>query len=897
MSKLILIFSLILLANFFALSNCPNSREIWLSFQKAKNQSELIQLKNSCQKCNIRDSTYANILQEIAKNYQGKQDFVAATLLVQEAIKLNSSPQKNIKKSNLVDNFNLLAKIKDEQGNYQEALIIYNRCIEILVIFPEKSIIQPYIYAQKASILSRKGDFEQAIVQANIGINLAQQAGQDSLITKCLIERAKAYVLTGEIAKANKDLEAAKNNLKKEKFSDSLPKAFYFFAQTASKEKKYLEAINFYEQAQQMYFRSKNEDKYALSFVDIGINYYFLKQYDKALENYQKGLKIMKRPFMKVIFLDDIAAVYWMKKDYPKAFANYQKALSVAPIGFNAKTLFDNPTVNNLKGADFKTYFLTTLQDKADTWLEYYEKTKQQEHLQIALNTYLTADKLIDLMRFEHTGTQSKLYWRNKTHHLYEQAIKTCFLLKNYEKAFYFFEKSKAVLLNDRLNELTAKQQLSPQDLAKEKDFQQTILTLNQKKISELENSKKYADYQSQLIEIQASQERFVKSLEAKNPTYFRYKYDTTLVTLEKVKTYLSSDQTLLEYFVGDEAIYALQISNNKTDLYKISNEKYKEKAQLFLSYCAENQNSNKNYRAFLLVSNQLYQQIFRYINIPKGRLIIAQDGFFLPFEALSKSAKNAEYLLNDYAISYTYSVQFLLKNLGESSFSLGHKFMGMSPVSFNKILNQTELLGSDISLSDIASNFFFGKIFDKNEATKKAFLANAHDYKIVHLYTHAQADSTDQEPMIYFKDSVLKLSELNALERFNTQLLVLSACKTAVGKNAKGEGILSLSRGFATLGIPATLTTLWSVENQSTYALNELFYRYLSEGYAKDISLQKAKVEFLQSQSGEKQLPTFWAAAVLVGDAEAISTNYSWIYWGFALLIIFGGFWWYRNK
>jgi CHAT domain-containing protein len=83
-----------------------------------------------------------------------------------------------------------------------------------------------------------------------------------------------------------------------------------------------------------------------------------------------------------------------------------------------------------------------------------------------------------------------------------------------------------------------------------------------------------------------------------------------------------------------------------------------------------------------------------------------------------------------------------------------------------------------------------------------------------------------------------LKLSELNALERFKTQLLVLSDRKTAVGKKAKGEGILSMFRGFATLGIPSTLTTLWSVENQSTYTINELFYRYLSEGYLKDISL-----------------------------------------------------------
>ena len=501
-------------------------------------------------------------------------------------------------------------------------------------------------------------------------------------------------------------------------------------------------------------------------------------------------------------------------------------------------------------------------------------------------------------MRFEHTGTQSKLYWRNKTHHLYVKAIETCFLLKDYEKAFYFFEKSKAVLLNDQLNGLSANQQLSATDLAQEKSFQQNVSELNKKIALEANTSKNYTVFQRQLLEQQSKHEQFIKGLETKNPIYFKYKYDTTLVSLEKVKKYLAKDQTVLAYFMGDDAIYAMIISSDKIDLQKIPLLEYSRNAKQFLNYCADNQKINQNFQDFLLVSNQIYKQIFRYLNVPKGRLIITQDGYFLPFEALSKSSKRAEYLLNDYAISYTYSVQFLLKNLGKNSFSLSHKFMGMSPVKYQENLSQNSLLGSDISLSEVASNFVFGKEFSAKEATKNAFLSHAKNYKIVHLYTHAQADSTDQEPMIYFEDSILKLSELNALERFKTQLLVLSACKTAVGKNAKGEGILSLSRGFAALGIPATLTTLWSVENQSTYTLNELFYRYLSKGYPKDISLQKAKIEFLQSQSGEKQLPTFWAAAVLVGDAEAVSLSNNWVYLGIIILLgLLGLLWYIKNN
>ena len=899
MKKLFLLFILQVINSFCGLASCPDPKEIYIILQKtlriSNNQFELLNLKDLCRKCNIRDSTYTQILQKISENFYSQQEYTQADLFIQEAIILNSSAQKNIKRSFLIDNYLLSNKITDIQGNYQKALIICERSISLARVFPEKLKFIPQIYSRKASILTKIGDFEKAIYQANIGIQIAQKMN-DSLSILCLTEKAKALIITGRLKEAKIDLEEAlKISLSVN--SISLPYVYYWLAQFSSKEGDLLKSIDFYKKAQKLYKSSKNEYSYALSFVDIGLAYYYLKDYNSALENYQEGLKRMKSLYMKVLFLDDIAAAYWMKKDYLKAFENYQKALSIAPIGFNSKSSSDNPTISSLKIADFKSYYLTTLTDKADTWLEYYQTTKQKENLKIALDTYVTADKLIDLMRFEHTGTQSKLYWRNKTHHLYVQAIETCFLLKDYEKAFYFFEKSKAVLLNDQLNGLSANQQLSANDLAQEKGFQQTISELNKKINQEAENSKNYAVLQSQLLEQQGKQEQFVKGLETKNPTYFKYKYDTTFVSLDKVKKYLAKDQTVLEYFMSNDAIYALIISPEKTDLQKIPLLDYSKNAKQFLSYCSDNQKVNKNFQDFLLVSNQIYQQIFRYLNVPKRRLIITQDGYFLPFEALSKSSKRAEYLLNDYAISYTYSVQFLLKNLGENSFSFSHKFMGMSPVNYIKNLNQTSLSGSDISLSEVASNFVFSKKFSTKEATKNAFLTHAKDYKIVHLYTHAQADSTDQEPMIYFADSVLKLSELNALERFKTQLLVLSACKTAVGKNAKGEGILSLSRGFAALGIPATLTTLWSVENQSTYTLNELFYRYLSEGYPKDVSLQKAKIEFLQSQSGEKQLPTFWAAAVLVGDAEAVSLNNVWVYLGIiGLLGLIILFLWYKK-
>ena len=105
-----------------------------------------------------------------------------------------------------------------------------------------------------------------------------------------------------------------------------------------------------------------------------------------------------------------------------------------------------------------------------------------------------------------------------------------------------------------------------------------------------------------------------------------------------------------------------------------------------------------------------------------------------------------------------------------------------------------------------------------------------------------------NNDPVIYFSDSALYLSSLIPDRKPVTQLVVLSACETANGKLYRGEGIFSFNRGFAALGIPAAISNLWSVDNESTYQITELFYKYLSQGLPTDIALQKAKLEFINT-------------------------------------------------
>jgi len=108
-----------------------------------------------------------------------------------------------------------------------------------------------------------------------------------------------------------------------------------------------------------------------------------------------------------------------------------------------------------------------------------------------------------------------------------------------------------------------------------------------------------------------------------------------------------------------------------------------------------------------------------------------------------------------------------------------------------------------------------------------------------------------------------------------------LSACETGTGKLYEGEGVFGFNRGFAAIGIPSTIASLWEVENSSTYKLTELFYQYLAKGMPVDVALQNAKKEFIKSSPREKQLPYYWAAPILTGQTDPIELkkNFLWIY------------------
>ncbi len=148
-------------------------------------------------------------------------------------------------------------------------------------------------------------------------------------------------------------------------------------------------------------------------------------------------------------------------------------------------------------------------------------------------------------------------------------------------------------------------------------------------------------------------------------------------------------------------------------------------------------------------------------------------------------------------------------------------------------------------------------------------------DYRIIDIATHGFVN--DQDPdlsgLVFSlvdrngrpKDGFFRLRDLSTL-RLPSELIVLSACRSAIGKIINGEGMLSLTSGFLHAGAGAVLATTWQLNDEATAEFMKLFYAELlgPRHRSPAAALQSAQVSFRNSPRW--YAPYFWAGFVLSG-------------------------------
>nr|HMS43862.1 CHAT domain-containing protein [Pyrinomonadaceae bacterium] len=196
----------------------------------------------------------------------------------------------------------------------------------------------------------------------------------------------------------------------------------------------------------------------------------------------------------------------------------------------------------------------------------------------------------------------------------------------------------------------------------------------------------------------------------------------------------------------------------------------------------------------------------------------------------------------------------------------------------FNLGENLPRLLSSRIEARNISA--FAGKNqsalnidFDANR--ENATSETLSNYRILHFATHGFLDTSRPELSglvlsLYDKngkaqDGFLRLNQIYNLN-LNSDLVVLSACQTALGKDVRGEGLIGLTRGFMYAGAKRIVASLWKVDDAATAEFMKRFYQnHLQKNLPPTAALRAAQIEMKQIPRFSS--PYFWAGFTLQGE------------------------------
>ena len=304
-----------------------------------------------------------------------------------------------------------------------------------------------------------------------------------------------------------------------------------------------------------------------------------------------------------------------------------------------------------------------------------------------------------------------------------------------------------------------------------------------------------------------------------------------------------------------------------------------------------------------------------------KQRIIVVADGAlnYIPFQILPSPSANNEPLVTSYEVVNAPSASILgqlrqeaarrqtpakvLAAFGDPVFASNYAQRKETDAGKQLALaNQRKMSGGDTPLRDIELN---GDSFDpsviqplfyakrelanlREVAGAETFVATGFDasreklesadltkYAILHFATHGILDPKRPENSGLFLSMVNRdgqaqngfvgLQDIYGL-RAPVDLVVLSACRTGLGKDVRGEGLIGLTRGFMYAGASSVVASLWKVDDEATAELMKRFYTNMLQGGMTPAAALRAAQNSIR-QEPQWSAPYYWAAFTLQGD------------------------------
>ncbi|WP_353736088.1 MULTISPECIES: CHAT domain-containing protein [unclassified Okeania] len=135
----------------------------------------------------------------------------------------------------------------------------------------------------------------------------------------------------------------------------------------------------------------------------------------------------------------------------------------------------------------------------------------------------------------------------------------------------------------------------------------------------------------------------------------------------------------------------------------------------------------------------------------------------------------------------------------------------------------------------------------------------------VVKLKDGCPSVGLEANTILFANDETFHIRDAALLGLENTDLIVLSACQTAMKADSNGEEIAGIAYLFERAGADAVIASLWNAEDETTKDIMVKFYENLQQGMTKVEALRQAKLSYVR----EYVSPFYWSPLILIGDGE----------------------------
>lgn len=656
-----------------------------------------------------------------------------------------------------------------------------------------------------------------------------------------------------------------------------------------------------------------------------GALYFSARVYTRAEQFYAQALELMGRFYPKKHPL--LAEAY----RYRSAIDLYQndrsRALDWINLSLNATTYEGSPRIKGdelpaVENAQYSYEWLYSLVIKSNVLYSRYQEQGEatQDQLEHCLKSSDIAMEMAVLLRASYRIEGAKYQLSELSQLVSHQAIQTCGDLyhqtqdtRYLHQLYHYIETSKSTLLLQAVQQLRAQKVSNVPDsvVEKENDLKTRIAYYSGEVYYESKRGrymdKARLDMLKQAFETaKAAYPKYLLFIKETYPEYYAMKYAGQPVACTDLQERMSAQDILVNYAVVDSVVHIVLVSNDKL-VYQRSaiKEKLHQAVRRYITSL-----KGEHAKDFVRYSNIWYHLLIEPIKDDlDGRfLVIIPDAElnYLPFELIptedieqrfavsSKENynlyKDLPYLIKTTAITYNYSATLYLQAQEHDYSKVPNAFVGFAP-DFSKPMPfgvadvERQNRYKNLTLNPLGNaalevkrirELTSGKAFLGQLATEAEFKASAQNYGILHFATHGVLNH--KYPLYSSlvligdekEDGLLHTYELYNMQ-LNAEMVALSACNTGIGTIKKGEGAMSVARGFAYAGCPNIAMTLWPISDQATQVLMENFYIYLLRGLPKAEALRQAKLNFLNTGDGLICVPYFWSGLILVGTPEPL--------------------------